>query len=206
MGYPWTWDGVPPPDLRWGTPQTDQHSEHLLRGDMPLAFTPEDFLVENMSSNFSWSRMLKEFYSILSHDGITWMILYNRLVSAVTSSDDFKCKITSNPQNMNKVKWSYNLILHNMSGWILHTFKGKDISLEFLNMFPILKFRHQTLGRLSIFGIANHGRQFICKVSDRLLMSIFYILRHLKCTLFFAQDPRRSISESSEPKEWERRE
>ena len=57
-GYPpWTWDRVPPqdmgqgtpPDLRWGTPprQISLVSTCYTAGGMPLAFTQEDFLVEN---------------------------------------------------------------------------------------------------------------------------------------------------------------
>ena len=74
-GYPQTWDGVPPrhgmqyplPDMGWGTPsppETDQHSEHLLRGGgIPLAFTQEDFLVylqfsDNNTAQTRWHQRM----------------------------------------------------------------------------------------------------------------------------------------------------
>ena len=56
---PWTWDGVPRPDLTWGTPpdltwgtppprRISIASTCYAAGGMPLAFTQEDFLVYNV--------------------------------------------------------------------------------------------------------------------------------------------------------------
>ena len=45
-GTPRTWDRVPPPDLGPGTPPPGIASTCYAAGGMPLAFTPEDFLVD----------------------------------------------------------------------------------------------------------------------------------------------------------------